>query len=745
MRKFALTLHFYSPKSYDYVREEFDHLLPHPTTIRKWYQRIDGEPGFSREALNTLKAKAAASPIRIICGFMMDEIDIRSEVTYRHGTYHGYEDLGFGYSDADSVPLAQKAMVFMLVALNGHWKIPIAYFLVKSLLADELSKLVEMALILVDETDVVVRSATFDGIAVNLSCFKTLGANFDLGPNFQPWFPHPCHPNEKVFLFLDPPHALKLARNTLGDYVLVDDKERGIKFADIKQLFYLNQEREVYSAPRLTKRHIQWRENKMRVRYAAQTLSASVAAALLHAKKKGFPKFAKCDGTAEYCLQFDRMFDILNCRSVFSKKVDYYVPVNDKNLPKIKVWVSAAEKYIRSLKIVENPPRKKRKRKKEESQDANPKANHEENVVDVPVQNPPKKRQRRTRKKKDPPMNSTSTEGKGSLNPDEDVDDEANKGNEEPNKEDEEHPKYVHWEKRPRKVLLEHRRNTGFLGFIISLNNLIPLYLSLKEYGLKYLLPYKLSQDHLEIWFSAVRSRNGCNNNPNAEQFKASFKRLLVHHEIKTSEGSNCGNDDTAILTVPAKSKKGVATGLLMELFSDDVLQAVDADDLDGDLDEFETDGSDLSPEEEYDKDCVAYLSGFLIRKLEDKKLATLQKVMNLKDDSNGSDLIDLKNRGKLMIPSKILVELCSKVNQQFKVHEEKLLHPDTTRMDDAECEILYDLESCGYMHRMDPHIVELITRLYIRIKIRYVCKRISTVDKDIRHTSKKQPIFAHQ
>ena len=46
LRAFALTLHFYSPKAYQYVRETFDICLLHERTIRKWLQTVDGTPGF---------------------------------------------------------------------------------------------------------------------------------------------------------------------------------------------------------------------------------------------------------------------------------------------------------------------------------------------------------------------------------------------------------------------------------------------------------------------------------------------------------------------------------------------------------------------------------------------------------------------------------------------------------------------------------------------------------------------------
>ena len=42
LKSFALTLHFYSPQAYRYVRKVFDTCLSHPRTIRKWYQSVEG-------------------------------------------------------------------------------------------------------------------------------------------------------------------------------------------------------------------------------------------------------------------------------------------------------------------------------------------------------------------------------------------------------------------------------------------------------------------------------------------------------------------------------------------------------------------------------------------------------------------------------------------------------------------------------------------------------------------------------
>lgn len=57
LRKFSVTLHFYSAKAYDYVRKTFSLALPHPSTIRKWCSTVECTPGFSTLCFDALKTK----------------------------------------------------------------------------------------------------------------------------------------------------------------------------------------------------------------------------------------------------------------------------------------------------------------------------------------------------------------------------------------------------------------------------------------------------------------------------------------------------------------------------------------------------------------------------------------------------------------------------------------------------------------------------------------------------------------
>ncbi|KAL0852103.1 hypothetical protein ABMA28_000343 [Loxostege sticticalis] len=55
LKTFALTVHFYGPRSYSYIREKFSFCLPHVNTLRKWYKRVDCAPGFTAESFITIK------------------------------------------------------------------------------------------------------------------------------------------------------------------------------------------------------------------------------------------------------------------------------------------------------------------------------------------------------------------------------------------------------------------------------------------------------------------------------------------------------------------------------------------------------------------------------------------------------------------------------------------------------------------------------------------------------------------
>jgi len=49
---------------------------------------------------------------------------------------------------------------------------------------------------------------------------------------------------------------------------------------------------------------------------------------------------------------------------------------------------------------------------------------------------------------------------------------------------------------------------------------------------------YKISQDHLELFFGSIRGMGGYNNNPTSRQFQSAYKKLVV-------QSNNVGNFNT--------------------------------------------------------------------------------------------------------------------------------------------------------------------------------------------------------
>lgn len=82
-------------------------------------------------------------------------------------------------------------------------------------------------------------------------------------------------------------------------------------------------------------------------------------------------------------------------------------------------------------------------------------------------------------------------------------------------------------------LIIDHLKKTGFLGVVISSISIIEVFneVVVKNEHFNYLLTYKQSQDHIELFFNAVRARGGWCVNPTARQFSTAYKKLLVHHQ----------------------------------------------------------------------------------------------------------------------------------------------------------------------------------------------------------------------
>jgi len=147
---------------------------------------------------------------------------------------------------------ATEALFFMLVSLNGKWKLPVAYFLVNKPSGKVQGELIITGLRLTHDKGIRVRGITFDGASSNLAAARYLAKQFSQDTDNEdevdgifeldeidnadeldelvqlsndsnisaesqlPYYFHHPTSGAKVHVMLCPSHMIKLARNALG-------------------------------------------------------------------------------------------------------------------------------------------------------------------------------------------------------------------------------------------------------------------------------------------------------------------------------------------------------------------------------------------------------------------------------------------------------------------------------------------------------------------------------------------------
>ncbi|KAB0801379.1 hypothetical protein PPYR_05733, partial [Photinus pyralis] len=276
LRKFAISLNFFSPKAYNYVRDTFDTCLPHSNTIGKWLQTIDASPGFTTEAFETLRKQVQFSQKPCLCALVIDEMSIRKHLEWDGNKFYGYVNFGVDIND-DCNELAKEVFVLLIVAVNGTWKLPIGYFLTNGLSGEQKSSLINQSIIMVQNTGAKIVSLTCDGAPSNISMCSLLGCSLQY-PNMQTMFQVG---DDKIHFFLDPCHMVKLVRNTFGDKkLMLDQNGNCIQWKYIDELMKLQETEGLHLGNKLRSAHVYFVKQKMKVKLAVQLLSNSVADAL---------------------------------------------------------------------------------------------------------------------------------------------------------------------------------------------------------------------------------------------------------------------------------------------------------------------------------------------------------------------------------------------------------------------------------------------------------------------------------
>ena len=524
----------------------------------RWLSSVDSRPGFSEQVFKMLQDKVKSFPDAYQkCCIIIDGMAIRKHIGYdaAHREDVGYVDLGPNLSES-SEDEATEALVIMAVGIRGHWKIPLGYFLINGISSELQCNLIKTSVEKLYDVGIQVLCLTMDGHTTNQAMVANLGGK--LSVPFKPWFVHPCNENLRVYILFDACHLLKNVRGAIFAYKSIQHPDIGVcEWQYLCKLQKLQEDEGLHAANKLTKKHVSFQNNKMRVKLAAQTLSASVAKALEYVHNIDICGFEQCLGTAKFISMIDRLFDIFNSKSPFGK--GYKGPIRLSNIENTRKFLEETRNVL-----------------------------------------------------------LTATQSNNQK-------------------------------------VCEGKRKIAFIGFAFN----IQILLGLSDYMLtqiqpsfKYVLTYKFSQDHLEIFFSNIRHCGGWNNNPSALQFRSAYRSLLCHAGIEICDSdykaSNCvPMDDTSLISVQDETAirtTSVTHGVTFEqalfdhVYSEQTVTALS----------------------EFSLGILEYIGGFLIRSLLKKVsckeclqglLKPVNQIQSVESFSSKS-LIQLKNNGGLKVPS---------------------------------------------------------------------------------------------
>ena len=210
------SIHFQakSPGTYESIRKSELLLLPCRRTIQGYVGGREGETGFTSLVKERLALEIKRlSPQQKFISVMVDEVAIRPDLSYLKNSdqFIGQVDMGkmVPLSPRKRKMLANKMLTFAINGLSTSFCIPVAYYLVRELTAEDLRALVNQVLIELDVFGFHVVRIVTDNLAVNTKMFKLLNNGRELSYKIK----HPIENRPDVFLSFDPCHVLKNVRN----------------------------------------------------------------------------------------------------------------------------------------------------------------------------------------------------------------------------------------------------------------------------------------------------------------------------------------------------------------------------------------------------------------------------------------------------------------------------------------------------------------------------------------------------
>ncbi len=215
-------------------------------------------------------------------------------------------------------------------------------------------------------------------------------------------------------------------------------------------------------------------------------------------------------------------------------------------------------------------------------------------------------------------------------------------------------------------LVCEGLGKTALVGFICVCRSVKGVLIDLcKSNKMQYIPTYKFSQDHLEIYFSMIRSRWGFNNNPSVMAVRAAWKSLLVQNEVKAKMTGNClPQDNTRLLCWEKVNTWDLDPVIFGNLRRLGLEPEPTARNYESDFCNVDTFSSYYLSE--FSNIIVVYIAGFVAR-----KVSTVLKCIECLTASGDAipfcNFLNRKNNGGLYMPSKGLLFVCRQVERLIR------------------------------------------------------------------------------
>ncbi|XP_061466907.1 LOW QUALITY PROTEIN: DNA transposase THAP9 [Rhineura floridana] len=345
-RNFAVSLHLFSAKAYEFMKRTFQ--LPEPTTLRTWLSNLDYKPGFSQQAFNALAERSQAREQAFkLCSLLIGTIPLERKIHCDPSTrsLHGLVDFGAGNYDADEVLAAGEALLFVAVGFQGQWILPLGYFLLATLRGDIQAQLLCHCILKLYDIGVQVISVTSDATAPNIDTARQLGVVVD-GLSVKSTFFHPATPTLKIAYYFDPSHLVSLIHNVLQADGSLQVSGKAVCWDYLLHLGALREEEVMQAASQAGA--ISPLEQRVWGNGTTQLFSEGTVQALHFAAQLGLPQFQGHETTSYFIGLLSAVFDACSSWNVYGK--GFKAPLSLTGVDALNNLCNEYENLLRKLR-----------------------------------------------------------------------------------------------------------------------------------------------------------------------------------------------------------------------------------------------------------------------------------------------------------------------------------------------------------------------------------------------------------